>query len=383
MSKSVKDGKILTQKEKNKIALDKAKKKIKDKDYNVFSGDIQKNKNNQTNVAKNIKDAKKRKESYYDVVNGKKVLKKRNIAEDLGKVLPFLPAGRIAGVASKVPGVKSGINKLIGSAKNFLKGDKKPKKLSVTGGGGSGTKGQGSGKFITQRKNRPTGTQITKPKNTQVKKPSTSLVNRTNRRFSPNRGPQQLANRAAVVTGLSEVIKPKKVIAKETKIEKPKIIKPKITKPNKSPSPNVKKEKLKKIGPAKDYTGKFVNKKGEVAYDSIGDFFKNITGTAKKRARPENRKRIQAATKGATKGIGFTGKSVGNPFKFNRGGKMKKMTSGGSLKSIPPESKGLQALKRERPDVVKKMGFMKGGGKVVKMRGGGAATKGMNFNRGY
>ena len=154
--------------------------------------------------------------------DGKKVLKKRSIVDDLGKVLPFLPAGRIAGVASKVPGVKSGINKLIGSAKNFLKGDKKPKKLSVTGGGSSGTKGQGSGKFITQRKNRPTGTQITKPKNTQVKKPSTSLVNRTNRRFSPNRGPQQLANRAVVTGGLSELIKPKKSIAKPVENKKPK-----------------------------------------------------------------------------------------------------------------------------------------------------------------
>jgi len=153
---------------------------------------------------------------------------------------------------------------------------------------------------------------------------------------------------------------------------------PVITKPNKSPSPNVKKEKLKKIGPAKDYTGKFVNKKGEVAYDSIGDFFKNITGTAKKRARPENRKRIQAETKGATKGIGFSGKSVGNPFKFNSGGKMVKRAAGG-LKPVPEGNKGLGKL----PSPVRnKMGYMKKGG-VVKMRGGGAATRGMNFNRGY
>ena len=117
------------------------------------------------NEIKGIKKLEPRSLSIYH-----KSLKKRSIVDDLGKVLPFLPAGRIAGVASKVPGVKSGIKKLIGSAKNFLKGDKKPKKLSVTGGGSSGTKGQGSGKFITQRKNRPTGTQITKPKNTQVKK---------------------------------------------------------------------------------------------------------------------------------------------------------------------------------------------------------------------
>jgi len=67
------------------------------------------------------------------------------------------------------------------------------------------------------------------------------------------------------------------------------------------------------------------------------------------------------------------------------GGSMKKtmkMTSGGSLKPVPPQAKGLQALKRERPDVVNKMGYMKKGG-VVKMRGGGAATRGLNFNRGY
>lgn len=145
---------------------------------------------------------------------------------------------------------------------------------------------------------------------------------------------------------------------------------PVITKPNKSSISKVKKEKLKNMGPTKDYTGKFVNEKGEVAYDSVGDFFKNITGTAKKRARPENRKRIQADTKGATKGVGFSGKSVGNPFKFNKGG---------PLKPVPTENKGLGKLPQP---VRNKMGYMKKGG-VVKMRGGGIATKGMNFNRGY
>jgi hypothetical protein len=93
-----------------------------------------------------------------------------------------------------------------------------------------------------------------------------------------------------------------------------------IKKPNKAPVAKVKTETLKKMGPTKDYTGKFVNKKGDVAYDSIGDFFSNITGTAKKRERPENRKRIQAENKGATKGVGFSGESVAkfkNPFKTN------------------------------------------------------------------
>tara|TARA_R100001480_G_scaffold148797_1_gene148467 strand:+ start:109 stop:1257 length:1149 start_codon:yes stop_codon:yes gene_type:complete len=132
------------------------------------------------------------------------------------------------------------------------------------------------------------------------------------------------------------------------------------------------------LKPKKDYTGKFVNEKGEVAYDSVGDFFRNITGTAKKRARPENRKRIQSATKGATKGIGFSGKSAGNPFKFNSGGKMVKRAAGG-LKPVPEGNKGLGKLPQP---VRNKMGYMKKGG-IVKMRGGGAATRGMNFNRGY
>ena len=42
-------------------------------------------------------------------------------------------------------------------------------------------------------------------------------------------------------------------------------------------------------------------------------------------------------------------------------------------------NKGLSKLPSK---VRNKMGYMKKGG-VVKMRGGGIATKGMNFNRGY
>lgn len=57
----------------------------------------------------------------------------------------------------------------------------------------------------------------------------------------------------------------------------------------------------------------------------------------------------------------------------------KKKADGGSLKSVPADNKGLGKLPQP---VRNKMGYMKKGG-VVKMRGGGAATKGMNFNRGY
>ena len=42
-------------------------------------------------------------------------------------------------------------------------------------------------------------------------------------------------------------------------------------------------------------------------------------------------------------------------------------------------NKGMMALKKERPDVAKKMGFMYGG-KVKKMMGGGMTMKDKGFN---
>jgi len=298
---------------------------------------------------------------------------KRSIVEDLGKVLPFLPVGRIGGIASKVPGVK-------GFLKNI--GDK-----VVKGARGASNKiqqrntiGQGGGKFNPPTV-RPNTSKPNKPNTQIVKKPNTSVVKKPNTSNVSNKpkGPIKTTgvNSRVAVPVLSSLIG-KQALASGNNVEKKekepiKKIKEKEIKIKKSTTPKVKKETLKKMGPTKDYTGKFVNKKGEVAYDSIGDFFSNITGKAKKRARPENRKRIQADTKGATKGIGFSGKSVAefkNTFKKN---------SGGALKSVPAGNTGLGKL----PTPVRnKMGFMKKGG-IVKMKGGGAATKGMNFNRGY
>ena len=54
------------------------------------------------------------------------------------------------------------------------------------------------------------------------------------------------------------------------------------------------------------------------------------------------------------------------------------------LKPVPADAKGLQALKRERPDVVAEMGFKKKGG-TLKMKAGGtfrgcgAQVKGKKF----
>ena len=374
--KKVKDGKIITQKDKNKDALEKAKKKIKDKNYNVFSGQIQKDKNVQTNIKKNIDDAKKRKESQYTIKNGKKVLKRRNIVDDIGTALSMTPVGFVRKNVFK-KGSKF-IKDLIKKSDKKPKVDKvkQPKKLSSTSTKTTGG-GQGSGRFITQRKNRPTGTQLTKTRNTQLKNPSRELVKRpkVQRLQNQNKGNQQLANRAVVTTGLSELIKPKKSIAKTPKVEQS-TKKPNIIKPKKSPVPEVKKEKLKKIGPAKDYTGQFINKKGDVAYESVGDFIGYLTGKQRKRAKPKNIQRIDPATKGAAKGIGFSGKSVGNPFKFTEGGRLvggqKKLDKNNDGKISGQDFKLLRSSKG-----------MRSGGKVIRMRGGGAATRGMNFNRGY
>ena len=95
-------------------------------------------------------------------------------------------------------------------------------------------------------------------------------------------------------------------IPKKSAVDTSKIKKPKKTE-------KVKREVLKKTK-EKNYTGKFVNEKGEVAYDSIGDFFSNMAGTAKKREAPKDRKKIKSAKKGATKGVGFSGKSISKPF---------------------------------------------------------------------
>ena len=55
------------------------------------------------------------------------------------------------------------------------------------------------------------------------------------------------------------------------------------------------------------------------------------------------------------------------------------MKGGGSLKPVPEGNKG-KGLSKLPTEVRNKMGFMKKGGKLMKMRGGGAATRGLMFN---
>ena len=51
---------------------------------------------------------------------------------------------------------------------------------------------------------------------------------------------------------------------------------------------------------------------------------------------------------------------------------------GGSLKPVPEGNKG-KGLSKLPTEVRNKMGFMKKGGKVMKMRGGGMASRGISF----
>ena len=316
------------------------------------------------NTKKTVKDGKIIKENKSFTVNkdGKKVLKPRSIVKDLGKVLPFLPIGRIGGIASKVPGVKSTLKKI---------GDK-----VVKGARGAAnkiqqrnTKGQGGGKFnppnVKPNRSNKNSTAVSKRKTTEIKKPSTAVVKNSPKRFSPNRGPntQQLANRAVVTSGVSELIKPKKSVAKpiEKKKEKTKknfglggtdqIKKPSVKQgPSKGPlkSKPVKKKSRSNISNSSsydaDFTRKGLEKRGLKAKNFMSP--KNFASTTKEKERK----------------IGVAGN-------FN---------TGGPLKSVPEGNKGLGKL----PTPVRnKMGYMKKGG-IVKMRGGGAATRGMNFNRG-
>jgi len=303
--------------------------------------------------------------------------------------LTFLPIGRGLSLAGKAG---SNISKFLKGSDKVKKSTKVADKVKNVKTPSTSTSGTKFSKKTTKntktnkttktaknnKKTKVTPTTVTKPKQGPFPKvynkpigPNPKISTRITNFVKKNKVPI-IAGASALGAGTALLSGNKS----ESKNNKKDI---KVQKPNKSPIKKIiKKENLKKMGPTKDYTGKFVNEKGDVAYDSVGDFFKNITGTAKKRARPENRKRIQAETRGATKGIGFSGKSVGNPFKFNSGGKMVKRAAGG-LKPVPEGNKGLGKLPQP---VRNKMGYMRKGG-VVKMRGGGAATKGMNFNRGY
>jgi len=307
------------------ITLEEAKKKINDPNYNVMSGRIEKDKNVQTGK------------------NKRRITKEDMLNIGMGAV----PFARIPKFISKLGGL--------------LKPSQRFQKLVAN------TKKSKSPALPKIRPVKPKSTAVTKPKNTQIKTPSTAVANRPRMSSANAKRLQQMVNRAALTSGVSELVKPKKSFA-DTK-PKAKKIKGVMT----GPELDLPKKKTPKVAPKKAPVKKKrsnITQRGKPtsSYDAQFTYDNLVKRGGKKFAKgrmsPENYAKVK--------------KKAG-------GGSMKKtmkMTSGGSLKPVPPQAKGLQALKRERPDVVNKMGYMKKGG-VVKMRGGGAATRGLNFNRGY
>ncbi len=199
--------------------------------------------------------------------------------------------------------------------------------------------------IVPVKKNKPTGTAIIKkPSSNITKKPGTSLVVSDKSRSLVNipkgsagkqtsknilnkqkqsflkRNKGKIAGVAGVLSTVPYLIdtKDSKVSAKENKkVTPPKDFSPKI---KKTPTPSVKREDLPKTK-SDDYTGRFIDKEGNVAYDSFSDFLAHMTGKPKKRAMPKKTARIigtgnklkrkEADTKGAGKGVKFKAFSGG------------------------------------------------------------------------
>ena len=339
------------------MTLEEAKRKINDPNYNVMSGRIEKDKNIQTGPNK-----------------------RRITKEDMMNIgMGVLPFSRIPKFLSRIP--------------QMLKPSQRFQKLVTN-----------TQRIKTQPLPKPRpkslrSTAVTKPRATQLKKPSTAVTSKPNiTRVKPSSQPflKSLADIGLKTGIVAGSLTPKKVVSDD---------KPKTKKPKKSPVAKVKKEKLSSVkAPVKK---KRSNIRGSSTYDAQFTYDNLVKKGGKKFAKarmsPENYAKVK--------------KKAG-------GGTMKrtmKMTGGGSLKPVPEGNKG-KGLSKLPTEVRNKMGFMKKGGKltsnkakinkvttglrkavkahtgqakmlssiklnkggkVIKMRGGGAATKGLRFNRGY
>jgi len=346
------------------MTLEEAKRKINDPNYNVMSGRIEKDKNVQTGPNK-----------------------RRITKEDMMNIgMGVLPFSRIPKFLSRIP--------------QMLKPSQRFQKLVTN------TQRTKTQPLPKPRPKSLRSTAVTKPRATQLKKPSTAVTSRSNvSRMSPTNAKrfQQMVNRAVLTTGISELVKPKKSVS-DTK-PKPKKTKGEIT----GSELNLpKKKKESKVAPKKaPVKKKRSNIVGSSTYDPQFTYDNLVKRGGKKFAKarmsPENYAKVKK-------------KAGGGAMK-----KTMKMTGGGSLKAVPEGNKG-KGLSKLPTEVRNKMGYMKKGGKltsnkakinkvttglrkavkahtgqakmlssiklnkggkVIKMRGGGAATKGLRFNRGY
>ena len=276
---------------------------------------------------------------------GKKI-PKRNFAEDLTKVIGMTPAGFIrkkaASLITKVPVVKQGIKKITSKSRSLIN----------TSSGSGGNRSRVPDVIKGTRSNKTNLPTLRKP--TQIKKRSTALVPKPRVTALPKPRPNRLgqaSRRAALITGTSQLIKPKTGTATKPKtmppVPKPRP-EPKVKKPT---TPKVERKTLPKV-----VKKKRSNIKGSSSYDAQFTYDKLKEKGGKKFAKARMSKENFA--------------------------KVTKKSAGKSLKALPPASEN-PGIRKLPTDVRNKMGYMKRGGKVIKMRGGGAATRGVNFNRGY
>jgi hypothetical protein len=261
--------------------------------------------------------------------------------------LTFAPIGRALSLAGKAGSKVS----------KFLKGSdkvKKSTKLSKT------TKTKPSSKTKnTKTNNKKTSNKkvnpaaVTKPKQGPFPKvykkpagPKPKTSTRIKNFVRKNKAPI-IAGAATLGTGAA-LLSGSKNNKKDIKIQKPN--KPPITKDKK---PNIIKSKpIKKTN---------ITAGGNTGFGAKGNVFVS-----------SEKRRKELMDK-----FGGTGSAAAKAAMRGTQGNMVTRAAGG-LKPVPEGNKGLGKL----PSPVRnQMGYMKKGG-IVKMRGGGAATRGMNFNRG-
>ena len=260
---------------------------------------------------------------------------------------------KLASDAKTKRNIKSKINK---AEKVFSRKEYNKKLLDTLK---SGKKNKTTALTVTKQPPKKTGTNlVTIPKGTNiVKKKTTSLTtipkstgaatsNKILNFLKKNKKKIAAGGAAALLPfaiGTDKNVGEGSISGGGNKDKKPKKdFSPKIKKPD---SPKVKKQELPKIK-SNDYTGRFIDKEGNVAYDSASDFFAHMFGTPKKRKMPERTSRIigkgdklkrkEADKKGAGKGVKFKA--------FKSGTKSKTI----GLKDLPPKPKKLKNKVQEK-----------------------------------
>ena len=274
----------------------------------------------------------------------------------------FLPVGGLA-----IRGVTGGA-KVFGAAKKFLQGAKKTKpattKLSKTTKTSKTsvppTKTSKTTKTRTKTKVAPTTTKPVQGPFPKVYKrpigPKPKTSTRVKNFVRKNKVP--IAAGAATLGTTTALLKSKKTDSK------PKVTKPKVEKPKMRPD-SIKPKAKQNIVKSPPIKRTNITAGGNVGFGPKG----NIFASSEKR-----RKELMEK-------YGGTGSAAARAAMKGTQGNMGSRAAGG-LRPVPEGNKG-KGLSKLHTEVRNKMGFMRKGGKVMKMRGGGAATRGIKFNRGY